>query len=182
VEVSPVARIAGALLFRPKPFTDERGFFCRTFDADVLAAAGLDPAAFIQDSLSRSVRGVVRGLHVRRGLGEAKLVRCSYGAIFDVVVDLRPSSPTYRNWESFELRDDEQVAVYIPAGCAHGFQALTEPADVCYRIDRAHDPSEDVSITFDDPELAIPWPLPTTFISQRDRAADSLTAALKLLS
>jgi dTDP-4-dehydrorhamnose 3,5-epimerase len=182
VEVSPVARIAGALLFRPKPFTDERGFFCRTFDADVLAAAGLDPAAFIQDSLSRSVRGVVRGLHVRRGLGEAKLVRCSYGAIFDVVVDLRPSSPTYRNWESFELRDDEQVAVYIPAGCAHGFQALTEPADVCYRIDRAHDPSEDVSIAFDDPELAIPWPLPTTIISQRDRAADSLTAALKLLS
>jgi dTDP-4-dehydrorhamnose 3,5-epimerase len=182
VEVSPVARIAGALLFRPKPFTDERGFFCRTFDADVLAAAGLDPAAFIQDSLSRSVRGVVRGLHVRRGLGEAKLVRCSYGAIFDVVVDLRPSSPTYRNWESFELRDDEQVAVYIPAGCAHGFQALTEPADVCYRIDRAHDPSEDVSIAFDDPELAIPWPLPTTIISQRDRAADSLAAALKLLS
>jgi dTDP-4-dehydrorhamnose 3,5-epimerase len=182
VEVSPVARVAGALLFRPKPFADERGFFCRTFDADVLAAAGLDPAAFIQDSLSRSVRGVVRGLHVRRGQGEAKLVRCSYGAIFDVIVDLRPSSPTYRNWESFELRDDDQVALYIPAGCAHGFQALTEPADVCYRIDRAHDPSEDVSIAFDDPELAIPWPLPVTMMSQRDRAAEPLAAALKLLS
>jgi dTDP-4-dehydrorhamnose 3,5-epimerase len=130
MNVSPVPRIAGALLFRPTPHVDARGFFSRTFDADVMRAAGLDPAAFAQDSLSRSARGVVRGLHTRRGEGEAKLVRCSYGAIFDVVVDLRPASPTYRNWESFELHDDEQVSLYIPAGCAHGFQALTEPADV----------------------------------------------------
>ncbi len=86
MDVVPVPRIEGALLFRPSPHTDDRGFFCRTFDAHVLRAAGLDPAAFIQHSLSRSVRGVVRGLHVRRGDGEAKLVRCSYGAIFDVVV------------------------------------------------------------------------------------------------
>jgi dTDP-4-dehydrorhamnose 3,5-epimerase len=102
---------------------DQRGFFCRTFDADVVRAAGIDPAAFAQDSVSRSSRGVVRGLHVRRGEGEAKLVRCSYGAIFDVIVDLRPTSPTYRNWESVELRDSEQVSLYVPAGCAHGFQA-----------------------------------------------------------
>jgi dTDP-4-dehydrorhamnose 3,5-epimerase len=182
VEVSPVARIAGALLFRPKPFTDERGFFCRTFDADIIRAAGLDPSAFIQDSHSRSVRGVVRALHSRGGAGEAKLVRCSYGAIFDVVVDLRPASPTYLNWESFELRGDEQVTLYIPAGCAHGFQALSDPADVHYRIDRAHDPSEDVSIAFDDPELAIPWPLPVTIMSERDRAAEPLANALKRLS
>ena len=90
MDVSPVPRIDGALLLRPTPHVDERGFFCRTFDADVLRTAGIDPAAFVQHSLSRSVRGVVRGLHVRRGDGEAKLVRCSYGAIFDVVVDLRP--------------------------------------------------------------------------------------------
>src|SRR4249920_536575 len=101
MEVSRVPRITGALTFRPVPHPDERGFFCRTFDADVLRTAGLDPAAFVQHSLSRSVRGVVRGLHVRRGDGEAKLVRCSYGAIFDVVVDLRPASPTHGNWESF---------------------------------------------------------------------------------
>jgi len=182
VDVRPVPRIAGALLFRPVPHRDERGFFCRTFDADVVRKAGLDPAAFVQDSLSRSVRGVVRGLHVRRGNGEAKLVRCSYGAIFDVIVDLRPASPTYRNWESFELRDDEQVTLYVPAGCAHGFQALTDPADVSYRIDRAHDPSEDVSIAFDDPELAIPWPLPVTVRSQRDQQASPLAAATRLLA
>jgi len=166
-----VPRVAGALLFRPDPHVDERGFFCRTFDAEVIRAAGIDPAAFIQHSMSRSVRGVVRGLHTRSGAGEAKLVRCSYGRVFDVVVDVRPGSPTYRNWASFDLRDDEQTTVYIPAGCAHGFQALTDPADVSYLIDRAHDPAEDVSIAFNDPELAIPWPLPVTFMSRRDRLA-----------
>ena len=182
MDVVPVPRIDGALLLRPSPHVDDRGFFCRTFDAKVLRAAGLDPAAFIQHSLSRSVRGVVRGLHVRRGDGEAKLVRCSFGVIFDVVVDLRPTSPTYRNWESFELRDDEQVTLYVPASCAHGFQALSDTADVSYMIDRAHDPSEDVSIAFDDPELAIPWPLPVTMISSRDRLAPPLADAARLLA
>jgi len=110
------------------------------------------------------------------------LVRCSFGAIFDVIVDLRPGSPTYRNWESFELRDDEQVSLYVPAGCAHGFQALTDPSDVSYRIDRPHDPSEDVSIAFDDPDLAIPWPLPVTVMSGRDQAALSLATAMLLLT
>jgi dTDP-4-dehydrorhamnose 3,5-epimerase len=171
VEVIPVPRIDGALLFRPDPHVDERGFFCRTFDADVIRAAGIDPAAFIQHSVSRSVRGVVRGLHTRSGAGEAKLVRCSYGRVFDVVLDVRPASPTYRNWASFDLRDDEQTAVYVPAGCAHGFQALTDPADVSYMIDRAHDPAEDVSIAFNDPELAIPWPLRVTIMSRRDQLA-----------
>ena len=170
------------MLFRPTPHVDERGFFSRTFDREVVRSAGIDPAAFAQDSLSRSRRGVVRGMHVRKGAGEAKLVRCSYGAIFDVIVDLRPGSPTYRNWESFELRDDEQVSLYVPAGCAHGFQALTDPADVSYRIDRPHDPSEDVSITFGDLELAIPWPLPASVMSQRDQAAPSLADAIRVLA
>jgi dTDP-4-dehydrorhamnose 3,5-epimerase len=161
---------------------DERGFFSRTFDAQVAQSAGIDPGAFAQDSLSRSIRGVVRGMHVRRGAGESKLVRCSYGAIYDVIVDLRTASPTYLNWAGFELRDTEQTSLYIPSGCAHGFQALTDPADVSYRIDRPHDPSEDVSIAFDDPDLAIPWPLPVTLMSGRDRAAQPLTAALKLLT
>ncbi len=182
MDVTPVPGIAGALLFQPSPHVDERGFFCRTFDADAVRGAGIDPCSFVQDSLSRSARGVVRGLHVRRGAGEAKLVRCSYGAVFDVIVDLRPASPTYRNWESFELRDDEQTTLFVPAGCAHGFQALTDPADVSYQIDRPHDPSEDVSIAFDDPELAIPWPLPATFRSQRDQDAPLLAAAARLLA
>jgi dTDP-4-dehydrorhamnose 3,5-epimerase len=182
MKVDSVPRIADSMLFRPTPHLDERGFFCRTFDADVVRAAGIDPAAFIQHSLSRSVRGVVRGLHLRLGGGEAKLVRCSFGAIFDVVVDLRPTSPTYKNWESFELRDEEQATLYVPAGCAHGFQALTDTADVSYMIDRAHDPTEDVSIAFDDPDLAIPWPLPMTIMSSRDRLAAPLADAARLLA
>ena len=181
MNVTHVPRIDGVVLFRSVPHEDERGFFCRTFDADIIRAAGIDPDAFIQHSVSRSARGVVRGLHVRRGAGEAKLVRCSYGMIFDVVVDLRVASPTYMNWETFELRDDEQASLYIPAGCGHGFQALTDPADVSYMIDRAHDPTEDVSIAFDDPELAIPWPLPVTMMSSRDRLAPPLSDAAKVL-
>ena len=179
--VHNVPQIAGVVLFEPCPHVDERGFFCRTFDAEVVRAIGIDPARFTQDSVSRSSRGVVRGLHIRRGQGESKLVRCSYGAIFDVIVDLRPTSPTYGNWASFELRGESQTSLYIPAGCAHGFQAMTEPTDVCYRIDRPHDPAEDVSIAFDDSALAIPWPLPVSAISQRDRLAPGLSAAVRLL-
>jgi dTDP-4-dehydrorhamnose 3,5-epimerase len=182
VDVSPVPRIVGAMLFRPISHAEERGFFCRTFDADVARAARLDPPRSCSTASPASIRGVLRGLHVRLGNGEAKLVRCSYGAVFDVVVDLRPESPTCRNWESFELRDDEQTILYVPACCAHGFQACTDIADVSYLIDRAHDPAEDVSIAFDDAESAIPWPLPVTIMSLRDRLAASLADTVKLLS
>jgi dTDP-4-dehydrorhamnose 3,5-epimerase len=174
----PVPEIAGAYLFGSTPHTDQRGFFCRTFDADLVRSVGIDPDAFVQDSVSRSARGVLRGLHLRAGAGEAKLVRCSYGKIFDVVVDLRTDSPTYRNRAFFELSGETQVTLYVPAGCVHGFQALTEPADVSYRIDRPHDPTEDVAIAFDDPELAIPWPLPVTAMSERDRQAPPLAEIL----
>ncbi|MEU5775856.1 dTDP-4-dehydrorhamnose 3,5-epimerase [Streptomyces venezuelae] len=174
-----VPEIDGAFLFEPTPYADERGFFSRTFDADVVRSVGLDPHAFVQDSLSRSARGVLRGMHLRSGAGEAKLVRCSYGKIFDVVVDLRKDSPTYLGRAFFELSDETQLTLYIPAGCAHGFQALTGTADTSYRIDRPHDPAEDVTIAFDDPELAIPWPLPPAMMSRRDREAPSLAEVLK---
>lgn len=174
----PVPEIAGAHLFEPSPHVDERGFFSRTFDRDVVASVGIDPDGFVQDSVSRSARGVLRGMHLRSGRGEAKLVRCSYGRVFDVIVDLRPDSPTFLNQKHLELSGDTQVTLYVPAGCAHGFQALTDPADVSYRIDRAHDPAEDVAIAFDDPELAIPWPLPPALLSQRDRQAPGLAEAL----
>ncbi|GHD88967.1 dTDP-4-dehydrorhamnose 3,5-epimerase family protein [Streptomyces naganishii] len=179
MRATEVPAIAGAYLFEPTPFADERGFFCRTFDADVVRSVGLDPDAFVQDSLSRSSRGVLRGLHLRSGDGEAKLVRCSYGKVFDVVVDLRPDSPTYLGRAYFELSGETQATLYVPAGCAHGFQALTEPADVSYRIDRPHDPAEDVTIAFDAPELAIDWPLPVASVSRRDREAPGLAEALK---
>lgn len=178
----PVPAITGAYLFEATPHVDERGFFCRTFDREIIRSAGIDPDGFAQDSMSRSRKGVVRGLHLRAGAGEAKLVRCSYGAIFDAIIDLRPGSATYRNLEFFELSGENQITLYVPAGCAHGFQALTEPADVSYRIDRPHDPSEDVTIAFDDPDLGIPWPLPVTLVSTRDSRAPSLAEVTRLLT
>ena len=164
-------RIPGVLEFTPTPHADDRGFFSRTFDADVIREAGIDPDGFVQDSLSRSRRGVVRGLHVRTGEGESKLVRCSSGQVFDVVVDLRPDSPTYLEWLSVVLDGEKQNSIYIPAGCAHGFQALTEPADTSYRIDRRHAPDDGLTIAHDDPQLAVPWPLPVSAMSAADAAA-----------
>ncbi len=174
-------RIPGVLEFTPTPHVDDRGFFSRTFDADVAREAGIDPDGFVQDSMSRSRQAVVRGLHVRLGEGESKLVRCSSGRVFDVVVDLRPGSPTHREWISVVLDGDQQNSVYVPAGCAHGFQALTEPADTAYRIDRRHDPHDDLTIAHDDPELAVPWPLPVSAMSESDAGAlplAQLSAAL----
>ena len=173
MDASTVA-IPGLIVLTPQPHRDRRGFFSRTFDSEVARQAGIDPAAFVQDSISRSAKGVIRGLHVRVGAGENKLVRCSAGAIFDVVVDLRPASPTFGQWLSFDLDGNSQRSLYVPAGCAHGFQALTDPADTSYRIDREHDPTEDLTIAHDDPELGVPWPLPVSVMSDSDKSARPL--------
>ncbi|MFI6816910.1 dTDP-4-dehydrorhamnose 3,5-epimerase family protein [Nonomuraea sp. NPDC050328] len=163
----------GLMLFVPTPHRDDRGFFSRTFDAAVAEEAGLDPWAFVQDSQSRSSHGILRGLHGRSGKGEAKLVRCARGAILDVVVDARPGSPTFGRHQSFRLDDHNLACLYVPRGFLHGFQVLTELADVCYRIDREHDPAEDLSVRFDDPDLGIAWPFPPRGLSARDLAAGS---------
>ncbi|RBQ21774.1 dTDP-4-dehydrorhamnose 3,5-epimerase [Spongiactinospora rosea] len=167
------APLDGVLLFVPTPHHDERGLFTRTFDNALAKDSGLDPPAFVQDSQSRSVRGTIRGMHGRSGRGEAKLVRCARGAILDVLVDARPGSPTFGQRLSVRLDDETFTTLYVPPGMLHGFQALTEHADVCYRIDREHDPAEDLSVRFDDPELSIEWPVPVTVVSARDRAAGS---------
>ncbi|MGH9112847.1 MAG: dTDP-4-dehydrorhamnose 3,5-epimerase family protein [Acidimicrobiales bacterium] len=171
--------LAGLLVFVPTPHHDQRGFFTRTFDAEVATAHDVDPASFVQDSQSRSRQGVVRGLHLRTGQGEAKLVRCARGAVHDVVVDARPGSSTFGRHEAFRLDDEHFWHVYIPSGLLHGFQVLTDVADVCYRIDRAHDPSEDRAVRYDDPDLAIGWPLPVTDLSARDAAAGSWADLLR---
>lgn len=165
--------IDGVLLFTPTPHVDDRGFFTRTFDVAVASAAGLDPCSFVQDSQSRSRMGTIRGMHGRAGAGEAKLVRCARGAVHDVLVDTRPGSPTFGKQMSVVLDDRSFVNLYVPPGLLHGFQALTEHADVCYRIDREHDPAEDIAVYFADPDLGITWPKPAGPISDRDRTAGS---------
>ncbi|MBS1692102.1 MAG: dTDP-4-dehydrorhamnose 3,5-epimerase [Actinobacteria bacterium] len=176
------AALAGVLILVPQPFRDERGFFTRTFDATVFDEYVGKPgaaAAFVQDSQSRSAKGVIRGMHGRSGRGEAKLVRCSSGAIHDVLVDIRRDSPTFGQTESFRLDDNDFRNLYVPPGFLHGFQALTATADVCYRIDRPHDPVEDVAVVYSDPDLAIQWPLPVSTVSARDAAAGSWAEILR---
>ena len=164
------------LLLIPRPFRDDRGLFTRTFDADIFDAYLGHPgvsASFVQDSQSRSARGVIRGLHGRAGRGEAKLIRCANGAVYDVLIDIRRDSPTFGKQQTFLLDDTEFWHLYIPPGFLHGFQALSASADVCYRIDRPHDPAEDLGVVYNDPDLAIEWPLPVSMISPRDTSAGS---------
>ncbi|MCV7230282.1 dTDP-4-dehydrorhamnose 3,5-epimerase [Mycolicibacterium komossense] len=168
--------LADVLVLAPQPFHDDRGLFTRTFDAEIfdeyLGAPGT-AASFVQDSQSRSALGVIRGMHGRSGRGEAKLVRCAHGAVHDVLVDIRPASPTFGRQQGFLLDDNDFRHLYVPPGFLHGFQALTPTADVCYRIDRPHDPHEDLAVAYDDPELAVGWPLPVSVVSARDAAAGS---------
>ncbi len=153
------ASLSGALVFTPAPIRDHRGFFTRTFDATVARASGVDPGSLVQDSQSRSSRGVLRGLHFRSDGGEGKLVRCSRGSIYDVAVDLRPWSPTYRQWMAVVLDDVDHRSVWLPAGLAHGFLVESDLADVCYRIDRDYEPGTSATLRWDDPDVGITWPI-----------------------
>jgi dTDP-4-dehydrorhamnose 3,5-epimerase len=149
-------RLDGPLLLRPKVHSDERGFFQETYRASAYAELGVRDE-FVQDNHSRSVRGVVRGMHFQVD-GMAKLVRCGRGAILDVVVDIRRGSPTFGRWEAFELTDDNFHQVYCPIGFAHGFCALSAQADVMYKQTTYYNGTLERVISYDDPDLAIAWP------------------------
>jgi dTDP-4-dehydrorhamnose 3,5-epimerase len=171
-------RISGPVLIQPSIFDDERGLFVETYRRQWHAEAGI-PAddEFIQDNHSRSSRGVVRGMHFHIGPGVAKLVRCARGRIFDVVVDLRRSSPSYGEWEGFELDDESMRILYVPVGFAHGFCVLSEVADVIYKQTAYYDPELERGIAWNDSRVAVRWPLPEAelIVSARDRAAPSLS-------
>ncbi|HEX7662133.1 MAG TPA: dTDP-4-dehydrorhamnose 3,5-epimerase [Pseudonocardiaceae bacterium] len=169
--------LAGVLLFLPTIHRDDRGLVTRTFDAAVARSHGLDPRAFVQDVQSRSTLAVLRGLH--GGGGEGRLVRCARGAVHDVVVDARRGSPTFGRHESFRLDDEEFAHLFVPPGMLHGFQVLSEIADVCFRFDRAQQPRDVIAVRYDDPDLNIDWPLPVGALSARDAAAGSWADATR---
>ena len=165
--------LAGVLVFLPSPHHDDRGFFTRTFDAAIAREHGLAPEDFVQDSQSRSRRGTVRGLHLRGGRGEAKLVRCARGAVFDVLVDARPESPTFGQHMSITL-DDTDVRAPLRAARAAARLPGAHRADRHLLPDRPRArPGDDLSVRYDDPDLDIPWPLPVQAISDKDLAAGS---------
>ncbi|MFN7055675.1 dTDP-4-dehydrorhamnose 3,5-epimerase [Hyphomonas sp.] len=150
---------------------DARGFFARTFCADTFAAHGL-PTGFVQANMSWSERaGTLRGLHFQRAPDEEdKLIRCVRGAVFDVVADLRPESPTYLKWVGIELAAENRKQVLIPKGCAHGFQTLMDDTEVAYMVSAPYAPQSESGVRWDDPALAISWPLPPTELSDKDRS------------
>ena len=150
-------RINGLVLVEPKVHGDERGFFAETWRADAWPAAGVD-ATFVQDNHSRSRRGTLRGMHFQTVPGQAKLVRAARGSVLDVVVDIRRGSPTFGEWESFELSDENMRQLFVPIGFAHGFIVTSDSADFCYRCSNYYDPATEAGIAFDDPDVGIEWP------------------------
>jgi dTDP-4-dehydrorhamnose 3,5-epimerase len=167
--------IPDLVLIEPDVHGDERGFLVETFRADTWRDLGVD-AEFVQDNQSRSGRGTLRGLHFQTSPGQAKLVRCLMGRIFDAVVDLRRDSPTFGRWEGHELDDVTHRQLYVPIGFAHGFCVLSETADVAYKLSNYYDPATEAGIAWNDPEIGIEWPIADPVLSERDRSAPPLSA------
>jgi dTDP-4-dehydrorhamnose 3,5-epimerase len=168
-------RLDGPLLIAPKVLGDERGFFCETYRRSVFNELGI-PEEMVQDNQSRSRYGIVRGMHFQVARGAAKLVRCGRGTIYDVVVDLRRGSPTFGEWEGFELSDENMHMAYCPVGFAHGFCVLSDVADVIYKQDNYYADGTERGIAYNDPDVGIEWPLATDQLipSERDAAAPRL--------
>lgn len=173
--------LEGVLILEPQVFGDARGFFMESYNRrDFAAAAGVD-ADFVQDNHSRSRRGVLRGLHYQIRQPQGKLVRVVRGAVFDVAVDMRRSSPTFGRWTGVELSEDNQRQFWIPPGFAHGFLVLSESCDFLYKASDWYAPEHERSVAWDDPAIGIAWPLEAAggapLLSDKDRAAPRLAQA-----
>jgi dTDP-4-dehydrorhamnose 3,5-epimerase len=165
-------QLDGPVLVEAVVHADERGFFLESYRRSVFAELGIEDE-FVQDNHSRSGRGIVRGMHFQPGM--AKLVRCARGAILDVVVDVRPGSATFGEWEAHELSDDNARQLYVPDGFGHGFCVLSEVADVVYLCSAYYDAEAESGFAFDDPDVGVKWPPGLELVpSARDRAAPPL--------
>ena len=170
--------LPGVLIIEPKVFGDARGFFLESWNSQAFAAAGLT-MDFVQDNHSRSARGVLRGLHYQRKNPQGKLVRVTAGAVFDVAVDVRRSSPHFGRWVGYELSDANKRMLWVPPGFAHGFVVLSDSADFLYKCTQLYDGSDDRGVRWDDPAIGIDWPLAgmTPQLSGKDAAAPLLADA-----
>jgi len=167
-------RLEGPILLGPALHGDARGFFIETWRADAWAAEGI-PTDFVQDNHSRSRQGTLRGIHFQTHPGQGKLVRVARGRVLDVIVDLRRGSPTFGEWEAFELDDEFGHQLYIPIGFGHGFCVLSDIADFVYKCTAYYDAATESGIRFDDPDVGIRWPDEFELLySERDRDAPRL--------
>lgn len=160
--------LPGALIIEPRVFGDSRGFFLESWQRDRYAAAGL-PADFVQDNLSLSRRGVLRGLHFQHPRGQGKLVYVLQGEVYDVAVDIRPDSPTFGRWEGVLLSAENKRQFYVPPGFAHGFCVTSDTALFAYKCSEIYDPTVEGCILWNDPDLGIPWPIDAPELSTKDR-------------
>jgi dTDP-4-dehydrorhamnose 3,5-epimerase len=167
-------RIDGPILIEPVVHGDARGFFLETYAIGEWKSLGVD-ADFVQQNHSRSVQGTLRGLHFQTSPGQAKLLRCARGQILDVAVDVRKDSPTFGEWESHVLDDENGHQFYVPLGFAHGFVVLSEVADVCYQVSSLYDPETEKGIAWDDPEVGVDWQVDEPLLSERDKTAPKLS-------
>lgn len=165
--------LPGVVVIEPEVHKDKRGFFLETFHGERYRRHGL-PEVFVQDNHSRSVRGTLRGLHAQLRRPQGKLVRVVAGEVWDVAVDIRVGSPTFRRWVAVVLSAGNFRELYVPPGFAHGFCVLSEVAEVEYKCTDYYDPEGELRLAWNDPELAIPWPVRDPILSAKDRAARTL--------
>jgi len=173
VKVTPT-ELPEVLLIEPRVSTDDRGFFFETWHEERYAAAGL-PAHFVQDNHSRSVAGTLRGLHYQLRRPQGKLVRVIAGAVWDVAADVRRGSPTFGKWVGLTLSATDKLQLYVPPGFAHGFAVVEGPAEVLYSCTDYYQPDDDRGVRWDDPTLAIPWPIDRPLLSAKDASLPVLS-------
>jgi dTDP-4-dehydrorhamnose 3,5-epimerase len=167
-------KLPGVLIIEPNVFGDQRGFFKETFQADRYKDAGID-ATFVQDNFSRSTKGVLRGLHFQVSRPQGKLVSCSRGEVFDVAVDIDPTSATYGDYVGVILSEENHRQLWVPPGYAHGFCVLSETADFQYKCTDYYHPEDEAGISWDDPTVAIDWPISNPKLSEKDLSFPSLS-------
>ncbi len=166
-------KLDGLVVIEPDVFGDDRGFLVETYRGDLWRELGVD-IDFVQHNHSRSLLGTLRGLHFQTDPGQAKLVRCSSGRIFDVAVDLRRDSPTFGQWDGHELDDRAHRQLLIPIGFGHGFCVLSDEADVDYQLSSYYDPATESGVAWDDPDIGVEWPISEPLLSERDKTAPKL--------
>ncbi len=160
--------IKDVIVVKPKVFEDSRGFFLETYKKSEFEKAGIKEN-FNQDNHSKSVKNVLRGIHFQLNpKAQAKLVRCIKGKIFDVAVDLRKNSPTFKKWVGIELSEENKLMLYIPAGFGHGFLTLSDEAEVLYKVTEEYSPQHDAGIRWDDPDIGITWGIENPILSKKD--------------
>ena len=172
--------LPGVVVVTPRVYRDPRGLFLETYHAQKYRDAGI-AATFVQDNLSRSVRGTLRGLHAQRRRPQGKLIRVVEGEIFDVAVDIRRGSPTFARWMGVCLSGENFCQCYVPPGFAHGFCVLSDSAVVEYKCTDFYDPSDELGMIWNDPDIGIAWPMPEPILSARDGSAPRLRDVLDML-